>query len=64
MYKGLHSYEATGVALKPCFLILLAQTYEKVGKVEEGRSAVAEALAVAHKTGESVWEAELHRLQG
>jgi predicted ATPase len=42
----------------------LAEAYGKVGQVEEGLSALAEALAVTHKTGERYYEAELYRLKG
>ena len=32
--------------------------------MEEGLSALAQALDVTHKTGEHFYEAELHRLRG
>ena len=36
----------------------------KVGLIEEGLTALAEALAVVDKTGERWYEAELYRLKG
>ncbi len=35
-----------------------------MGQVEEGLSALAEALTLVDKTGERVYEAELYRLKG
>ncbi|MCH7513238.1 MAG: hypothetical protein IH947_04740, partial [Bacteroidetes bacterium] len=46
------------------YLALLAEVYGKDGQVEEGLTVLAEALAVAHKNEELVWEAELYRLKG
>jgi predicted ATPase len=37
---------------------------ERGGQVEEGLQLLAEALAVAHDTGECRWNAELHRFKG
>lgn len=45
-------------------LSLLAGLYLKLGRREEGRATVREALAVAKSTGERLCEAELLRLQG
>jgi predicted ATPase len=42
----------------------LAEAYGKVGKVEEGLSVLAKALAFVEKTGMRVNEAELYRLKG
>jgi predicted ATPase len=56
---------AAGVELgRPHFLALFAEAYGQVGQTEAGLTAVAEALAAVHNTGERWWEAELHRLQG
>jgi class 3 adenylate cyclase/DNA-binding winged helix-turn-helix (wHTH) protein/tetratricopeptide (TPR) repeat protein len=49
---------------RPVFLASLAEAYEKVGQPEAGLRELAEALAVAHKTQELRWEAELYRLKG
>jgi len=48
----------------PYFLCQLAETYGKVGQVEEGLAVLAKALAVVDKTGERVYEAEVYRLKG
>lgn len=49
---------------QPYYLALLAEAYGKAGRAEEGLILLADALAVAHKTDERWWEAELHRLKG
>ena len=46
------------------YLALLAEAYGKVGRAEEGLTALAEALALVDKTGERYYEAELYRLKG
>jgi predicted ATPase len=46
------------------YLSLLAEAYGHVGQTAAGLSAIAEALAFVHTTGERIWEAELYRLQG
>jgi predicted ATPase len=50
--------------LRPYFLALLAEAYEKNGQAEEGLTALAEALAIVEKNAESQYEAELYRLKG
>jgi predicted ATPase len=63
--QGLAAFRATGAELaRPYYLALLAEAYAKVGQQEDGLSLLAEALATVHKTGERLWEAELHRLKG
>jgi predicted ATPase len=52
------------IVQQPYFLALLAEAYGKVGRAEEGLTALAEALAIANKNGERWWEAELYRLKG
>jgi predicted ATPase/class 3 adenylate cyclase len=65
LHQGLVAYRATGTAVAvPGFLALLAETYGKGGQAEESLSILAEAQAVAHKTGERSYEAELYRLTG
>jgi predicted ATPase len=46
------------------WLALLAEAYGKVGRAEEGLSALAEALGQVDKTGARLHEAELYRLKG
>jgi predicted ATPase len=50
--------------MQPYWLTLLADVYGQVGQAEHGLSVLAEALAIVHATGQHVYEAELHRLQG
>jgi predicted ATPase len=65
MSQGFDTYRATGAELQqPQFLALLAEAYGKRGQVEEGLSAVTEALTVVDKNEERFYEAELHRLKG
>jgi predicted ATPase len=63
--QGLTAYRVTGAqAHVPKCLSLLAEAYGKGGQVEEGLTVLAEALAMANKNGERVWEAEIYRLKG
>jgi predicted ATPase len=63
--RGLPVYRATGAeAMQPYFLALLAEVYGKVGQAQEGLTTLAEALAMADRTGERLHVAELHRLKG
>jgi class 3 adenylate cyclase/predicted ATPase len=63
--QGIASDQAVGVEVfLPYNLSLLAEAYGKGGQVEEGLSALAEALAVIDKTSERFYEAEVYRLQG
>ena len=63
MRQGLADWQATGaVSHRPYHLALLAEALGSEGRIEEGRTALAEALATA--TEERFWEAELHRLEG
>jgi predicted ATPase/class 3 adenylate cyclase len=65
MRQGLAASQAVGAELLlPYWLALLAESYGKVGQVGEGLAVLAEALATAHKNGERLYEAELHRLKG
>jgi predicted ATPase len=65
MRQSLTAYESTGAAIwRPYYLTLLAEGYGRVGATEEALQVLAEALSGVQKTGERVWEAELHRLTG
>jgi len=65
MRQGLAGLQATGAELVwPYILAKLAQAYGTVGSPEDGLPLLAEALAVADKTGEHWGEAELYRLKG
>jgi class 3 adenylate cyclase/predicted ATPase len=48
----------------PSLLTLLAEAYGKVGQIEEGLTALTEALAMGNKNGDRWWEAELYRIKG
>ena len=53
IHQGLAAYQATGTEIERShFLALLAEAYGKMGQVEEGLTALAEALAMVDKTGE------------
>jgi predicted ATPase len=63
--QSLADYQATGAELgRAYFLAPLAEAYGKTGQIEEGLTTLTEALAVADKTGERFYEAELYRLKG
>jgi len=63
--EGLAASRATGAELtRPCFLCLLAEACMETGRVDDGLSALTEALAAADQHGNRYYEAEMHRLQG
>src|SRR5262249_35069089 len=63
--RGMAAHRATGNELfRPHHLALLAEAYGKTGQVEEGLTALAEALDLVDRTGERMYEAELYRLKG
>jgi adenylate cyclase len=65
MRQSLVAFQAMGTEVqRPHFLALLAEAHTKKGQIEEGRAALAEALALVDKTGERYYEAELYRLKG
>ena len=55
---------AIGIEVRPAYLALLAEVYERMKRSGEGLSAIGEALAGAERTGQHYWDAELHRLKG
>ena len=63
--EGLAADEAIGTRLtRPLYLALLAEALALVGEIEEGLAALDEALAKAAASGETGWDAEIHRLHG
>ena len=65
MLLGPAIMSSMGVGLmRPNILALLAEVYGKVGQVEEGLTALAEALDLVDETEHRLFEAELHRLKG
>ena len=62
---GIDAWQYTGAELaRSYWLILLAETYETTGQIENGLSTVAEAFSAMNKKGEHFYEAELHRIKG
>jgi predicted ATPase len=49
--------------LLPTYLAWLAETYNRIGQLGQGRALVDEALAAAAESGNHYWTAELHRLR-
>ncbi|WP_042877566.1 adenylate/guanylate cyclase domain-containing protein [Cupriavidus necator] len=65
MHQGLAAYHATGAALgRSHFQELLAQAYGRMGQIESGLSALAEAKHAVERTGEHYCDAEWHRIKG
>jgi predicted ATPase len=65
LHEGLDTHRAMGVEmLQPYYLALLVEAYQLQGRVEQGLTVLAEALALVDKNDERWWEAELHRLKG
>jgi adenylate cyclase len=62
--KGIVDYQSTGAALdSSLFQAGLIEGYIKTGRLDEGTSHLADALAFVEETGERYGEAALHRLQ-
>jgi adenylate cyclase len=65
MRQGLADWQATGaVSHRAYHLALLAEALGRTGAVQEGLTALVEALELSAATGERFHEAELHRLRG
>jgi predicted ATPase len=63
--QGLEAWLATeSVTYQPYYLALLAETLTKQGQAEEGLKVLDDALTLAERSGERLFQAELHRLQG
>ena len=62
---ALDALHAIGAEIRrPYYLALLAEAHERAGQVDQGLSALAEALDLVEETGERRWEAEILRLRG
>jgi predicted ATPase len=62
---GLSGYRGTGAdASVPQFLGVLADSHRGAGRLDEALEVVEEALAMARRTGERHYEAELYRSRG
>jgi class 3 adenylate cyclase/DNA-binding SARP family transcriptional activator/predicted ATPase len=65
MQQGLAAELSAGANLhRTHYLALLAEAYGALGRHEEGLTTIADAVAVAEKTGEGYSEPELHRVKG
>ena len=64
--EGLANARATGWlgAIRPYWLSLLAEACGETGRLDEGLSALTEALAIADEHENRHYEAEMHRLKG
>jgi class 3 adenylate cyclase/predicted ATPase len=63
--RGMATYRATGARTwVPYFLGLQAETYARARRIDDGIASVAEALALADKTEQHSWRAELKRIKG
>jgi predicted ATPase len=63
--EGLAATRGTGAELvSPYFLCLLAEACMETGRIDEGLSALTEALAAADENENRFYEAETHRLKG
>ena len=62
--KGIEDFRGTGAGVFGDYVPgLLAEAYQKAGRVEEGLAAVEEGLAVLEKKG-GHWRSDLHRVKG
>jgi adenylate cyclase len=65
MRQGLAAQRATGgQGLQQLWLALQVEAYIETGQIEEGCTALEEALTIRPKHGDRYWEAELYRLKG
>ena len=65
MERGLASWRAMGAVLvEPYFLALIAKAHGDAGRATQGLALLDEATAVAARTGERWWAAEIVRLRG
>jgi predicted ATPase/class 3 adenylate cyclase len=65
MQQGLTDWRTTGAEiLRPYFLALLAESYVKVEKLDEGLCVLTDALEAVEKRGDRFFEAELYRIKG
>ena len=65
MRQGLDAQRATGgLGLQQKWLALQVEACTAAGQIEEGWTALQEALAIRPTYGDRYWEAELYRLKG
>ena len=49
---------------QPSLLVMLAESYGRLGQVEIGLNLIGEAFALVEATDQRCWEAEIHRTRG
>jgi adenylate cyclase len=65
IHEGLTAYRALGGELyRPYFLCWLAEAYREPDRLNDGLSALTEALAAADEQENRNYEAEMHRIKG
>ena len=65
MLKGFSAFRATGAGVRVHYYLgILADAYTQLGRHAEARQALDEGLAIAVKSDDRFFEAELHRLKG
>jgi class 3 adenylate cyclase/predicted ATPase len=65
MAKAIERLRGVGsLLIAPHFLGLLAEMHAAAGQPDAGLAVVAEALAMMRETGQTIWEADLHRVEG
>jgi len=65
MQQGYKEFRATGALLRaPYYLALIAQACHTLGRTGQGLEIIAEARAVAQRSGESWMRCELERIHG
>ncbi len=63
--QGIATFQATGARTwLPYFLGLQAEAYGRAKRIDDGLGSVAEGLALADKTEQHCWRAELNRIKG
>jgi predicted ATPase len=63
--QGIEDFWGTGVTLSvPYWLALKAEALHVAERTSEALEAISEAEAIAERSGERDWSAELHRLRG
>jgi class 3 adenylate cyclase/DNA-binding response OmpR family regulator/tetratricopeptide (TPR) repeat protein len=63
--KGMEQLRSIGAnCWFPRYFALLAECYERAGEIGRAQEAIAAALKNVEKSGERIWEAEIHRLKG
>ncbi len=64
MHGALVALEATGVVATTWMAAAMAECYRKIGHAEEGLKILSLAQVEIERTGDRLFEAELHRLNG